>query len=198
MGIGKNEDWGVPAAPAERAVAHDDRSVVLLQGALAPRVAGGNLHRALGAPGAPSDGSPGTELSLDALAVTVAVDGGTLVVTAAADVVVGSWWSRHGLAVVTNVGMWDALDIAPGGHPNDGRFEIVTVHGSMRRRDRLEARRRARTGSHIPHPSITRQSATSFSLERRGRQGLWIDSVRVPSWSSVRVELVPDALRVVV
>ncbi|MEY4365724.1 MAG: hypothetical protein RLZZ305_1068 [Actinomycetota bacterium] len=198
MVIGRNADWGSPADAVRRAVAHDDASVVRLQGPVAPRTSGGNLHRALGSPAPPAGVSAGVELTIDALEVTVTVRGGTLVVRACAEVVIGSWFSRHGFVLVTNVGMWNGLDAAPGGHPNDGRFEVVELRAGMTLRDRTAARRRARTGNHVPHPFINTRTEQTFSASRLGHQRLWIDSVPVPGWLDVNVVLRPDALRVVV
>ena len=198
MAIARNADWGSPADPVERAVARDDASVVRLQGPVAPRMSGGNLHRSLGSPTLPAGVSGGIELTLDALEVSVTVRGGTLVTLACSEVSVGSWFSRHGLVLLTNVGMWNGLDVAPGGHPNDGRFEVVEIGEGMPFRDRVAARRRARTGNHLSHPYIAKHTVRTFSTARQGRQRLLVDSVPVPDWTDVRVVLLPDALRVVV
>ena len=72
----------------------------------------------------PAGVSGGIELTLDALEVSVTVRGGTLVTLACSEVAVGSWFSRHGLVLLTNVGMWNGLDVAPGGHPKIGRAHV--------------------------------------------------------------------------
>ena len=56
------------------------------------------------------------------------------------------------------IGEWD---IAPRGHPNDGRAEVFDVDASMSVRERLAARRRLPTGTHVPHPKIRTRSIRS-------------------------------------
>ena len=176
----------------------DDADVVRLQDAGPPCTSSGNLHRSLGEPDRNGAREGFTELPLDALLCSVSHDGGIRERIACADVVVGSWYGRQGLMVVTNVGSWSGLDVTPGSHPNDGRFEFLAVDRDMPMRQRVAARRRARTGSHLPHPMLTRGSRTDITIVRRDGQRLLIDSVDAGPWTSVRVEIVPDRLRVLV
>ena len=44
---------------------------------------------------------------------------------------------------------------APRAHPGDGILDVVEVAETMTLRQRLMARRRSRTGSHLPHPEIS-------------------------------------------
>ena len=54
------------------------------------------------------------------------------------------------------VGEWD---VAPRGHPNDGRLDVVSIDRVMPKRQRWSAWRRLPRGEHIPHPMITVASA---------------------------------------
>lgn len=197
MVIEKGGDWGQRVEVESAVRADSDAAVVALQVRGAPFATSGNLHRSLGAPSFRVAGTF-TQLPIDALVCEVKVRGDMRTMVACADVTVGSWFSRRGLVIVTNVGIRDGLDVTPGSHPNDGKFEILSMDASMSVRQRLIARRRARTGSHLPHPCLTRMTRTEFSIERRGGQRLFVDSVDVGEWDSVRVHIDPDRLRVLV
>jgi len=197
MVIERGGDWGEKVEIASAVRADSDAAVVTLQGQGAPFATSGNLHRSLGAPSFRSAG-PFTQLPIDALVCEVMGHGEVREMVACSDVTVGSWFSRRGMVIVTNVGIRDGLDVTPGSHPNDGKFEILAMDASMSVRQRLLARRRARTGSHLPHPCLTRVTRTEASIERRGAQRLFVDSVDVGAWESVRVRIDPDRLRVLV
>jgi diacylglycerol kinase family enzyme len=88
------------------------------------------------------------------------------------------------------IGEWD---VAPRGHPNDGRMEVFDVDASMTVRDRIAARRRLRTGTHVPHPRVSTRSV---------RRGAWsfarplevvVDGRRIGRASSLAIDVVPDA-----
>lgn len=110
-------------------------------GALAKTLGGGTPGRLT---------TTGTCAPIDILRVTV--DG--QVNWAVAHVVARrSWWGE--VALFMNAQFLGELDLAPRSHPNDGRVDVLVVDPSMTMRDRIEARRRARTGTHLPHPKIT-------------------------------------------
>lgn len=198
MTIRRRDDWGTSVPFGGREEAKSDADIVRLQKDLAPTLRGGNLHRALGSPGMLGPGESGIELPVDALSCAVVTASGELSIIAASEVTVGSWYGRRGFSIVTSAGSWRGLDVAPASHPNDGRAEFLTIAPSMRWRARREARRRAVTGSHVPHPEISLVSVRSTTLVRHGRQRLFIDSVEVRGWNEVSVTVVPDALRIVV
>ncbi|MFM8794425.1 MAG: hypothetical protein ACKOFF_06000 [Acidimicrobiales bacterium] len=198
MVIEKSGEWGraVEAGRPPRAIA--DAAIVHLQdSANAPFPTAGNLHRALGEPAYRGSGTH-TLLPVDGLVCTVADGTDVRTVVACADVSVGSWFSRAGLVVVTNVGLWNGLDLTPGSHPNDGRFEVFTIDAGMSFHQRFLARSRARTGSHLPHPGLSRKTRTEVNIMRRGAQTLRIDSVDIGAWTSVAVVIHPDRLSVLV
>jgi diacylglycerol kinase family enzyme len=57
------------------------------------------------------------------------------------------------------------FDVSPRGHPADGRVEVIAVDDGLGLRARLQARRRLRTGTHLPHPAISTRSS---------RAGEWV------------------------
>lgn len=104
----------------------------------------------------------------------------------------------HGPAItaaVMNSAWFDDLRLGPRAHPNDGRLDVV--EGRVGFRERREANRRAKSGSHLPHPALrTSRTATWQSKFDRSRP-LLVDGVDCGLVGSIRVELLPDALTVV-
>jgi hypothetical protein len=198
--IRPGDDWGrrIPGPVSAVRVA-DDASAAAHRGGRVV-LTGGDLHRALGAPGTPDTDSDCTELEVDLLEVVVERrDGREETTWAASSVVAGNWWRRGRVTAVLNTGFLDERNLAPRAHPNDGAFEVLQVDRVMPRRERREALRRSLTGSHLPHPLIGLVRADSWEIERTGPlDTLRIDGVIVRDWCRVRVTLHPDALLVVV
>lgn len=207
MVIRKGEPWGTAVTcPAELTVASDDGELAAILGeparsadvssnlgrrALA--LSGGDLHRTLGAPPVPVPGAPCRRLPVDLLRCEL--DG--VSEYAVAHVVVRrpgriGWW-RGPILAVCNAQFHGRWDIAPRGHPNDGRADLVEVAASMPLGQRRLARRRLPSGTHIPHPDITTGRVTV--LERDLDPGLVVhlDHHAVRGVRRLSVELVPDA-----
>jgi diacylglycerol kinase family enzyme len=107
-----------------------------------------------------------------------------------------SWWFGRTIAVMNAQYLGD-LDLGPRAHPGDGLLDITD--GTLPLGDRFRARRRARTGTHLPHPALetSRQPAAQFDLTPA--LDVWLDGDRVARGCrelSVRVE--PGALTVVI
>ena len=196
MTIGPGEEWGRPVArPAHVHVATSDAEVVRLlhdHPTDSVMVTGGDLARTLGTP--PPEPRPTVrELPIDLL--EVATDRGPAV--ACAHVLVrsswrrGGWWHGPVIAVMNAefVGDWD---VAPRGHPNDGRVEVVEAN-ELSWRDRLAVRRRLPHGTHVPHPGIAvrplREATWEFS---RGRV-VSIDGAAPFPTRSLSITVLPDA-----
>lgn len=112
----------------------------------------GDIHRSLGAPVAERATSA---VTLDL--IECRVDG--RLYRAAAHVVArrpGRWgWWRGPIVMVMVSGHLGRFEPAPRAHPGDGLLDVIEVSGSMNLRQRVMARRRSRTGSHLPHPDIS-------------------------------------------
>jgi hypothetical protein len=106
-----------------------------------------------------------------------------------------SWW--RGRAVVVMNAQWlGDWDLAPRSHPNDGLLDATD--GCLPLRDRWAARRRVRTGSHLPHPALrtTRAAALSFDLDPP--LGVELDGEPIGRARHLVIQVLPDALTVVV
>ena len=88
------------------------------------------------------------------------------------------------------------LDLGPRAHPGDGLLDVT--EGSLALRDRLAARRRARTGSHLPHPGLRTSRSTRAELSFPDGVPVHLDGVAVGRRRRCSLHVEPDALTVVV
>lgn len=106
-----------------------------------------------------------------------------------------SWW--HGrILVAMNAQYLGRWDLAPRGHPGDGLLDVSD--GDLPLGQRLAARRRLPTGTHVPHPAIEQRRVQAFQVELRPELDVYLDGERVGRARNLSVRLEPDALRVVV
>ena len=207
MTIKPGQAWGRPVPrPPDLVVVHSDvelaRAISQERG-LPIGVGGGDLARTLGVTSA-SAGTLATrptvnEYPIDLLEVRI--DGAEEPIVTCAHVVARSpWgsghWLRGRILVVMNAEFIGEWDIAPRGHPNDGRIEIVDVDASMTARERLAARRRLSTGTHVPHPSITTRSVKTGSWQFERPLDVVADGRRVARASSLSIDVLADAATV--
>lgn len=193
MTIRKGEEWGAAdTVPACVVTASNDAQIASawLLGSV-PLLRGGNLHASLGSPVPGSAGDPCTRFTVDALEVSVLMEGHEATVVAASEVVIGRW-TRGEFFVVSANGRWSGLDIAPRAHPNDGFLHALSIPGGVGLRQRLEARRRAVLGTHVPHPAIAVTRGDAFAAGNTSRRRLLVDGRDWGRWASVSVRVLPD------
>ena len=207
MTIKPGEAWGRSVArPPDLLVVESDAA---LAAALSDErrppigVGGGDLARTLGVTSttAPSIATRATlnEFPIDLLEVRL--DGADDPIVACAHVVARSPSSRGHLlrgriVVVMNAEFIGDWDLAPRGHPNDGRAEVLDVDPSMSVRERLAARRRLPTGTHVPHPRIATRSIRTGSWDFERPREVVVDGRRVGRASTLSVAVVADAASV--
>jgi len=201
--IRRGEAWGQPGVlDAGAPVVHSDADLARLVrqarqvGAAPPTVGllGGDLCRTVGGPG--EEGrltSGGVRLPIDV--VRADIDGAAHWFTAH---LVARRWGWRGRTVVAMNAQWlGDLRLGPRAHPNDGRVDITD--GTLPPGDRSEARRRARSGSHLPHPALSTSRVATAELDLGRGLGVWLDGVRVARRAHrVVLTVEPDALEVVV
>ncbi|MGI8663578.1 MAG: hypothetical protein ACR2LQ_10260 [Acidimicrobiales bacterium] len=202
MTIRRGEAWGEHRAlPDDGVVVRSDaeaRHVVeraRRAGEAVPTLGllGGDLCRTLG-----GTGDADRLRTADALAV--AVDVGAVLIDGrlhwfVAHMVARHGWLRGPIHAAMNAQFLGSWDVAPRSHPNDGVLDTLVV--TMGMGERLKARRRVRTGTHVPHPGIEerRPAAVQWDL---GGAGVWLDGERVGRAKSVSVRIEPDAITCVV
>ncbi len=200
MTIRKGEPWGEPAeVPAEGLLtAPDDRgasrAIELAAEAGQPLVPqfvfAGDMARTMGG------GSPGridgvhTRGTVDLLRVTA--DGRTF--WALAHVVARRSWLRGEVVLAMNAQFLGPYDVAPRSHPNDGRVDVLWVDPTMPVRARVQARSRAHTGVHLPHPQLSLRSVGEWQATFDRPLHLFVDGQQVGDVRDLRIEVVPDAL----
>jgi hypothetical protein len=193
MTLEKGVSWGVSGTvPHGSARADSDAEVARAASSEAVIVTGGDLHRGVGQPRAKNSGDDCMLLPIDAMEIVVTSPSGeTSVRHAVAHVCVGRFGTRRGFAGLVNAGFVDGLNLAPRGHPGDGRVELVIFDESVPWRQRRLARKRAQTGSHVPHPSIHLSAVGEWTRERAKGEALYIDGCMVESWSKIEVTVLP-------
>ncbi|MFV1991538.1 MAG: hypothetical protein ACC652_12445 [Acidimicrobiales bacterium] len=191
MTIRYGEKWGKPISiPEDTPVATTDREVASLysQGHSVIRLDGGDVHRVFGQPARRADcdlwGFPMDVAWFDS-------DLGRQVFVA--HLLVGM---RRGIPEIAlmNSGFYGEWELAPRGHINDGRLEVVSL--SIPRADRREFRRRVVSGSHVPHPGIEIRSVKKWQGSAHGK--VLVDGVALRLHGDLSVEIEPDALTIVV
>ena len=110
-----------------------------------------------------------------------------------AHVVARRRWLHDELAFVMNAEFYGPYDVAPRSHPNDGKADVLRVDASMAWRERLQARRKARTGSHLPHHHLSLRSVSEIGLDFDRPMVVWIDGVRCGAARRLLVTVEPDA-----
>ena len=203
MTIRKGEPWGTaePLPVDGQRVGSDAEARALIEpiwqaGTALPRLGllGGDLCRTLG-----GQGDHARLGSADAMTFPVDLgiaefDGERHCFVAHA-VARRPWW--RGRAVVAMNAQWlGPWDLGPRSHPDDGLLDITD--GALPWGQRLEARRRARTGTHLPHPDLRsrRVAAADYAFDRP--LDIWLDGTKVGRTSDLHLNLAPDALLVVV
>lgn len=200
MSVEKGTDWGERAKPpddlqvfGDPLAALDAISTVRRAGGELPPIglSGGDLVRTLG--GATTD-----DLTTATTALHVTVDLGAALVDGAlhwflCHAVARRSWLRGRVVVVANAAFLGAWNVAPRAHPGDGRLDTVEVT-DMSFGDRLKARGRLASGTHVPHPDIVvrRPRAAQYEFARPTTVRLDGRSVGTARTLSVRVE--PDAV----
>jgi hypothetical protein len=168
--ISKGAAWGSEVArPDHLRVAADDAHLALLttDGTGHPTAVGsGDLFRTVGARPL-GDRSKLFAFPVDL--VTYRIDDGPIATFAAhlvarRPLIRGGAWRGPVLAVM-NAEWIGPFDVAPRGHPNDGRVETFLASASLTVRQRLAVRSRLRNATHLPHPLITTRSVRAGEWE---------------------------------
>jgi hypothetical protein len=203
MIVERGASWGRPGAlPEDGLVVHSDaeaRAIVeqhrRCDEPLPPLgLLGGDLCRTLG-----GRGDEGRLHSAEA--VTLSVDIGAVLLDGRLHWFVAhlvarrSWWRGRVVAAMNAqwLGRWD---LGPRAHPGDGLLDISDADLSLG--DRLKARSRLPTGTHVPHPDIETRRTAAWQTELDPPLDVWLDGDRLGRARNLSVRIEPEALVVVV
>jgi len=130
---------------------------------------------------------------IDLLRVTL--DDGEL--WAAAHVIAGGDPIFRGwTAVAMNAAFLGDANLGPRAHPNDGLVDLTV--GSLGLMERRRARARMGLGSHVPHPMLAVQRSKRWEIRRDVPVQVRVDGQSVGRSALVGIEVIADALLVVV
>jgi hypothetical protein len=155
---------------------------------------GGDLARTAGGGTAPTLSGVVTRCLFDV--VRVDLSGGRVgqrTLWAGAHVIARETWLRGSIVMAMQAQFFGPYDVAPRGHPNDGKVDVVEVDAAMPWRDRLQARQRARLGTHLPHPQISARQMNHCTLTFADPRVVWVDGVRVGTATEMILTVEPDA-----
>ena len=204
MTIRKSEDWGSTVTRPENLVICETDAAAsqlatncFLQQKPMPAIAisRSNLSRALGTKGANANSQKMQATPFDLIEVTF-VDASRTeqkVLALGYGLLRKSWWRREIVAAMNTsfIGDWDCT---PRSHPNDGKFDLLTVNSEMKPTQRLIASRRLRLGTHLPHPQISVKQITSFEADCSTKPNLYVDDRKFMSVNQCKFRLLPDAI----
>lgn len=208
MTIEKGKEWGhAIRTPKDYVEVMSDRE--LIQNWLLNReqlfvVRGGDLFRSLGAPLCDMSAAMKQLLTVDVMRIEIDYeDTSTDTLYALSNLQIGSWRSRNRFVCVSNCGFVKDRNIAPRAHPNDGEVEVMKISPAIDWKQRFQAWRRTRTGTHLPHPNISIERGNRGCWTREGNEALTIDGEafsrrRGSNWLKVCVHVEPDACYVLV
>lgn len=156
------------------------------------RVRGGDMFRTLGGQQSVAGGSTeGLALPIDVAYATLDGEEHLFVSHLVAR---RRWWSGR-FVVVMNAEWLGDLDLGVRSHPGDGLLDIT--EGRLSLRDRFAARRRARTGTHLPHPSLRTSRVGAYQTTFDQPITVYLDGVRHAKVRNLSVRLETDFALVV-
>lgn len=199
MPIRKGEPWGeVGPLPAGAVIVRTDaeaRAVVTdarrAGGPVPPLgLLGGDLCRTLGGTGNEAHLRSGeaTVVRVDLGAVLV---DGRLHWFVAHLVARQSWWRGRVIAAM-NAQFLGAWDVAPRGHPNDGRLDVLDADLPLA--TRFQVRSRLAAGTHVPHPDIEERHVMALQVDLSKATPIYLDGESVGTASTLSIRVEPDAL----
>lgn len=200
MVVRRGEEWGnIDVPPTHIAEVHDDAegSRLLQSGVREFLLCSGDMARTVGAQ-PPCSNSLFRRLPCDLVTVSL-IDprGRETEVPVFSHCILRSstWrgtWLRGPITVISCAQFLRGMDIAPRGHPNDGKVEVLEFDASISVRERFRMLQRLRTGDHLPHPSIRVRHVATLDLNLRGCAV--IDGISHGRCTLRHLRVIPDAI----
>jgi hypothetical protein len=195
MVIGKGGAYGIPLEvdPSMPVLSSDPlvAAHILANGSAPCTADGGDLLRTLG--GGAGRGVPTLAYPVDLLRVVL---DGDVVVAGVAHVIARHFMWRGEFAAAMNAAWLGDRYLGPRAHPNDGLVDVT--FGRLAWQQRLLARRRVRTGAHLPHPDLTVVRRARWEHEFSRPIPIRVDDVVVGRARCLSIQVEPDAGVIVV
>lgn len=208
MTVRRNEPWGIAAmlpdgAPIASSNAELRRLITCQRTGDAPAapvgVVGGDLWRVVGAPAGGADrlrSGHARTAPIDLIEVTA---DGEMHWACVGAIARNSWW-RGPVVVAMSAESLGPWRLAPAAHPNDGRLHVLSTgleQPTLSTTQRVLARRRLRSGAHVPHPAIAVRRVERWEHRFDRPLGLWLDGEMVGRCRELSLAIRPDALAIV-
>ena len=201
MTIRRGSDWGRPAAVPDNAIfvssdAEANRAISGPRRARKPIpplcLLGGDLARTLGVGDNEESlrAGEGTHLRID---LGVALLDGRLFWFVSHLIARRSWW-RGPIVVAANAAFVGEFNVAPKAHPGDGRLDLIEADPTFS--ERLKARSRLRSGTHLPHPRIKVRRCAAAQLKLERPTSTTLDGITHGKAETLSIRIEPDALDV--
>ena len=199
MTIRKGADWGKPEAVPGDAIfvsndAEANEAISRPRRARRPTpplcLTGGDLARTLGVRNneASLRAGEGTHLRID---LGVALVDGRLFWFVSHLVACHSWW-RGPIVIAANAAFIGDYNVAPKAHPADGRLDLIEANPTFG--ERVKARSRLRSGTHVPHPQIKIRRCAAAQLELERPTPITLDGIGQDKAKTLSIRVEPDAL----
>lgn len=104
-------------------------------------------------------------------------------------------FSTNFLSVMNGAWLGD-LNLVTKSHPGDGRLDLLEA--KLKARDAREFKKRALSGSHIPHSDVKTRKITSETFELDRPRSIYLDGVHVAKAAHIVVRIEPAALNVLI
>ncbi len=207
MIVRHSQPWGSAAAlPEDAPIAYSNtelRRLVTNQqlGSAPPTpigLAGGDLWRVVGAPTGGAErlrGDHARRAPIDLIEVTA--EGETH--WSCIGVVARKGWWRGPIVAAMSSEMLGNWRIAPAAHPNDGRLHVLSTglnQAALSAAQRVLARRRLPSGTHLPHPAIAVQRVQRVDYQFDHPLTVWLDGERVGRYCALTLAILPDAAEI--
>jgi hypothetical protein len=193
-GVQRGRDWGEDAPVPNDALSFDnDRAAAEALGAARRRnsdlppvvLTGGDVARTLGGGrGVP----PHTHVEIDLGAVLV--DG--KLHWFLAHVVARQSWLRGRVVIAANAAFIGDWNIAPRAHPGDGKLDVLDGNPGLG--DRVKARHRLASGTHLPHPDITVRRSEAVQIDLSEPTLIFLDGTSVGRAQSLSIRTEPGVV----
>ncbi len=203
MTIRKGEDWGVSELlPPDAPIVSSDQALGelftvvdgSLRGPAIVGITGGDMARTVGSDVSEAELRHGARTLLPIDLGIVSIDGREIVMTASLIVRRRAW--AGAIEGAMNASFFGSWNVAPRGHPNDGRFDVIRAELSMA--DKMKARKRLASGTHVPHPDISSRRMSKGTFEPDQRAKVWVDGVPVGRAERVDFIVQPDAVHIAI
>ena len=104
-------------------------------------------------------------------------------------------FSRNFFAVM-NAAWLDNLNLTPKSHPGDEKLDVIEA--KLNYRDSREFKKRALSGTHIPHANIKTRKITAETYEFEKPRCIYLDNVLVGKVKQIAVRIEPKAFTILI